>query len=117
MLFFHNSNSNRLIYSRVLQRQIKCHVLLVQMAVLAYSKIAQSSPPMMSKKHVCNPIRATKNTLAVLNSHAFDRASTIRNMSCYLGRPMISDLLVPGKKISNKSFKLIWVRQAFCHVT
>ena len=47
-LFFHNSNSNRLIYSRVLQSAQFC---LFDMAVLAYSvysKIAKSSLPMIT---------------------------------------------------------------------
>ena len=45
VLFFHNSNSNRLIYSGVLQ-SAKCFACLRWL----YSKIAKSSPPLLSSR-------------------------------------------------------------------
>ena len=48
VLFFHKSNSNRLIYSGVLQCAQFCLFYMAVLAYSAYSKIAKSSPPHFS---------------------------------------------------------------------
>ena len=48
VLFFHNSNSNHLIYSGVLQGAQFCLFKVAVLAYSAYSKIAKSSPPQMT---------------------------------------------------------------------
>ena len=45
VLFFHNSNSNCLIYSRVLGGAQFCLFLVAVLAYSTYSEIAKSSPP------------------------------------------------------------------------
>ena len=45
VLFFHKSNSNRLIYSVVLQGAQFCLFYMAVLAYSAYSEIAKSSPP------------------------------------------------------------------------
>ena len=48
-IIFHNSNSNRLIYSGVLQSSQFSLFLMAVLAYSVYSKIAQSSPPWFQK--------------------------------------------------------------------